>query len=171
MNRRLAEARMSERGQSLVEVALALPMLLLILLGIVDIGRLYAFKTATTNAAREAALYAARDATALTDDLTLPDGTVVVGICHHARDELGMAATASPCSTAPVTIACLRGGQPCGNDASSPRLFQTYGAGGAGVTVTVTYNVSLLTGYLIGTVFRVNPVPVSATAAFAGLGQ
>jgi Flp pilus assembly protein TadG len=48
-----------EKGQSLVEVALALPVLLLILAGALDLGRLYYVTVAITDAAGEGAAYAA----------------------------------------------------------------------------------------------------------------
>ena len=50
-------------------------------------------------------------------------------------------------------------------------LYRTLGEGGADVAVTVRYDVTLLTAYLVGRVFDVNPVPVSASAAYPGLGQ
>lgn len=155
---RSPRAMTDEGGQSLVEVALALPLLLLIVIGIVDIGRLYTYKVATANAAREAAIYAARDPQATVD-----------AICQRARDELG--AGAGSCNTAPITVACSRGGLACGNQTVPPVLYQTVGAGGADVTVTVTYRASLLTTYLIGRAFQLNPVPISGTAAFTGLGE
>ena len=46
-------------GQSLTEFALALPLLLIILLGVVDLGRLYYTYVALVNAARESARYGA----------------------------------------------------------------------------------------------------------------
>ncbi len=46
-----------QRGQSMVELALVLPLLLLILLGIVDLGRVFNAYIAITNASREGALY------------------------------------------------------------------------------------------------------------------
>src|SRR5712691_5470374 len=46
-------------GQSLVEFALALPLLLLILLGLADFGRAFYYTTAIANAARAGAEYAA----------------------------------------------------------------------------------------------------------------
>ncbi len=56
--------RRCQRGQSLVEVALVLPILLVILLGIFDFGRaVFAFNT-VSNAAREAARLAIVDQTA-----------------------------------------------------------------------------------------------------------
>lgn len=48
-----------ERGQSMVEFALALPVLILILSGMVDIGRVYFTFIALEEAAAEAALYLA----------------------------------------------------------------------------------------------------------------
>ena len=48
-----------EKGQSLVEVALALPVLILILAGALDLGRLYYVTVALTDAAGEGATYAA----------------------------------------------------------------------------------------------------------------
>lgn len=45
------------RGQSLVEFALALPVLLLILIGITDLGRAFGAYIVMTNAAREGAYY------------------------------------------------------------------------------------------------------------------
>lgn len=54
-------SRRGQRGQSLVEVALVLPILLLILLGVFDFGRaVLAFNT-VANAAREAARVAIVD--------------------------------------------------------------------------------------------------------------
>jgi|GEM_PF-1898784 len=147
-----------EHGQSLVEVALTLPLLLLIVLGIVDVGRVYAYKSAATNAAREAAIYAARDPRATQDE-----------ICRRAREELGAGAAPSNCATAPIAIRCTRAGLDCGNDASDLRLYQA--DAGSAATVTVQLDVQLLTGYLVGRAFKVNPVVVGATAVFAGLSQ
>ncbi len=48
-----------ERGQSLVEFALILPVLLIILAGVLDLGRLYYAYVAVTDAAAEGAAYAA----------------------------------------------------------------------------------------------------------------
>jgi Flp pilus assembly protein TadG len=48
-----------EKGQSLTEVALVLPIALLILAGVIDLGRLYYVTVALTDAAGEGAAYAA----------------------------------------------------------------------------------------------------------------
>jgi hypothetical protein len=63
------------RGQSLVEFALVLPLLLLLLAGGVDLARAYFVGIEVSNAAREATLYVARDAPYLTSadyQLVLP---------------------------------------------------------------------------------------------------
>ena len=49
------------RGQGLVELTLALPMLLLILLGTIDLGRMYFDYVQMRNGAREGSGYAARN--------------------------------------------------------------------------------------------------------------
>ncbi len=46
-----------QRGQSLVELALLLPVLLLILLGVFDLGRVWRACVVISNAAREGAYY------------------------------------------------------------------------------------------------------------------
>ncbi len=54
-------SRKKERGQSLVEVALTLPILLLILSGLLDIGRVYYIYIALEEGAQEAATFLAQN--------------------------------------------------------------------------------------------------------------
>ncbi len=49
--------RQSERGSALVEVAVTLPVLLLLLVGVIDIGRGYYFALEVSDAAEAGALY------------------------------------------------------------------------------------------------------------------
>jgi len=49
--------RAQVRGQSLIEFALVLPLLILILLGILDLGRAFSAYIVITNAARDGAYY------------------------------------------------------------------------------------------------------------------
>ncbi len=53
------EYKRKEKGQSLVEFVLILPVLLIILAGVLDLGRLYFAYVAVTDAAAEGAAYAA----------------------------------------------------------------------------------------------------------------
>ena len=63
-----------ERGQSLVEMAITLPILILILSGLFDLGRLYYTAVALEEAVAEAALYLAIDPDCADD--TDPDGII-----------------------------------------------------------------------------------------------
>lgn len=47
------------KGQALVELALALPVLIVLVAGVLEMGRGYSFATETSDAARDAARYAA----------------------------------------------------------------------------------------------------------------
>lgn len=53
------DKRKRQRGQSLVEVALAMPLLLLIMAGLLDLGRAYFTFVSISDAAEEGAAYAA----------------------------------------------------------------------------------------------------------------
>ena len=52
----------SQRGQALVELALVLPVLICISMGLLDLGRVFYIHTGLTNAAREGAREATRQA-------------------------------------------------------------------------------------------------------------
>ena len=55
-----APCRAAQRGQAVIEMALVLPLLLVLALGIVDFGRVYASYVSLAGAAGEAARYCAR---------------------------------------------------------------------------------------------------------------
>ena len=57
--KRLRKGKGKEKGQSLLELALVLPVLVMILAGVLDLGRLYYSYVAVTDAAAEGASYAA----------------------------------------------------------------------------------------------------------------
>jgi Flp pilus assembly protein TadG len=71
--RRFVRAR---RGQAVVEMALAAPLLTLMLFGLVDFGRAYFQYIALVNTAREGARYAAYGYTNLSNASTPPQDTV-----------------------------------------------------------------------------------------------
>lgn len=58
----MGNQRRGERGQGLTELALILPVLVLIAMGVLDLGRLYVDYTTVANAAHEAAVCVAEGA-------------------------------------------------------------------------------------------------------------
>ncbi|HEV8229865.1 MAG TPA: TadE/TadG family type IV pilus assembly protein [Candidatus Limnocylindria bacterium] len=84
--------RRCESGQSLVEVALALPILLVALLGVIEIGRAWSYDLVLQNAAREGAAYASRTR-----------GADPVDVARRVCDETGWSTTGS-CPGLTVTL-------------------------------------------------------------------
>jgi Flp pilus assembly protein TadG len=62
----------SESGQSLLELALILPLLLLLLLGTIDMGRLFYMSIEVSNAARAAAQYGSQNPGTALDTTGMP---------------------------------------------------------------------------------------------------
>jgi Flp pilus assembly protein TadG len=136
-----------DQGQSLVEIALALPFLLLLLLGLADFGRAFFYTSAIANAARVGAQYIAYNAPALSGDAQA-NAKITQRVC----DETGFAPFGTSC------------GAVLGVTASpSPPVS------GADVTVTVTYDFDLLSAYLVGRIVGSDPVRLRAVATYPGL--
>lgn len=72
----------NEKGQSLVEFALVLPILLLVVFAIIDFGWLFFNKLAIENGAREGARYAAVEAAEKSEAQMLP------GVEDRVRDHI-----------------------------------------------------------------------------------
>ena len=126
---RLREAlhrrRRHARGQSLVELALILPVLMLLFLGVIDLGRLYYSQITVQGAAREAAIQAAQDPTSYTAGTC--DATTSKVVCAAVNEARNSFVTVAP---GDVSLSC------------DPACTKTYGPE---VTVTVTGHFSLLT--------------------------
>ena len=68
--------RGNQNAQAIVELALTLPILLVLIVGALEFGRLWSTKIVLTNAAREGAYYLTTHSTsASTCDLNCPNGT------------------------------------------------------------------------------------------------
>ncbi len=65
--RRLNARRRNDRGQALVELALIAPVLIILMLGVIDYGRVYFAYVSVTNGARIGADYASGSATRAAD--------------------------------------------------------------------------------------------------------
>jgi Flp pilus assembly protein TadG len=130
-----------ETGQSLVEIALALPILLLVLLGLADIGRAFYYTTAVASAARQGAAY--------------------------------VAAVASPDAPTLKQKACAATGiDPSGSCGGAMRVSTT--CDGAtpppgSVNVQVSYDLQLISGYLVNRIFSSPTLTLRACATYPSL--
>lgn len=104
----------SRRGQSLVEFALVLPMLLVLLLGVADFGRVFHAGIVVEAAARNAAEAAAqeylqlrRDTTTLTStDYDRIHAVAQAAVCEEASRLPNKSGSGSSCSM-PATAVCI----------------------------------------------------------------
>jgi len=148
-------------GQSLVEVALALPLLLLILIGLADLGRAFYYTTAVASAARQGAAYVA--ATASPVPATLKSkACAATGI--DPSGTCGTAVTLADCQVAgnlcayDITSAVPAGGPGCDGQSTSGT-----------VAVQVTYALQLISGYLVNRIFPSQTVTLRACATYPSL--
>lgn len=110
--------RRAERGQALVELALITPILFALLLGTVDLGRVFYAMISVTNAAREGAQAAALDLTSYVAGAACASNNKVV--CAATREPQNSFVTVGPSD---ISLTC------------NPSCAATYGSA---VTVTVT---------------------------------
>ena len=93
--------RHASRGQSLVEFALVIPIMLLLLAGAIDLGRLFYAYVAVENAAKEGALFGARSP--LCDDASSAGCASPNNVVWHVQNEAtnigGQFATTVACRT------------------------------------------------------------------------
>ena len=127
-----------EKGQSLVEVAIAFPILLMVLAGVLDLGRAYMTLVALNDAVAEGAAYAAIYPPAAgdyesVDDRVLDPSSALGLLIMESNSTLINAAEDI------VTITVICGGGACADAAS-----------GAPVTVGIDYEYELLTPLLNG---------------------
>jgi Flp pilus assembly protein TadG len=94
---RIRRAALKEQGTSLLELAFLLPILILLLLGVIDVGRYAELSIRAANAARAGAQYGAQ---------SLADANDWQGIGQAVRDD---APTMAPNSS----IVCYCSGSPC----------------------------------------------------------
>lgn len=125
----MASAVARARGQSIVELALVLPVLLLLVLAAVDLGRIFFARIAVANAAREGAYEAAYRGTYVANSGCSDTNSVMCAILNEAQSSL----TVAP---ADVTWSCNNAG------GCSPGGF------GDRVTIKVNGHFQLLTPIL-----------------------
>lgn len=97
-------AKHDERGASLVEFVVSLPFLLVVTLGVVDVGRAYTATVQLANAAREGAMYAQTHPLA-----QVPGGPGCAdpdNITYHALTENGVKRTDMTVTVSPA-VGCV----------------------------------------------------------------
>jgi hypothetical protein len=159
MSRREIRPR-SERGQSLVESAMVLPILVMLLLGVVDIGRVVWANDGITQAAREAARWAIVHGGSTASITPCPAGPPSPMLLGEGR--LPIASGVCPYPTSPSKDGVrevarkylVAGGdvdvQVCYGEGCSGNTDTGTNERGEPVTVTVLSTVELVGGGLIG---------------------
>jgi Flp pilus assembly protein TadG len=84
--------RSRTRGQALVEFAIALPILMLLVAGVLELGRGYGYAIATSDAARDAARYVA-------GKTSVTDGPGLASMCSIVTADLATVTTNVSCPT------------------------------------------------------------------------
>src|SRR5665213_100842 len=166
-------------GQSLVEVAITLPVLLLLALGVTDIGRAFYYRDAVTNSTRQAlrvAVSPAQQATAdavcagvggpaaVTVTASIPAGaSAIATIANNASFESSSNGAPSGSvitgATVSVTFHCLAGAAVTNATSNGAGPLDP---GSDSVAVKITYSFAVITPLLwpvIGTSF---PITVSS---------
>ncbi|MEO8462439.1 MAG: TadE/TadG family type IV pilus assembly protein [Chloroflexota bacterium] len=99
------------RGQALAELAFVLPVMLLLLLGALDLGRLFYAQITIENAAKEGALVASRGGSYVSGGICSSTNTVMCAVLNEAKggfvevDSARVAQAPSVVKACPVTAA------------------------------------------------------------------
>ena len=137
-------------GQAIVELALILPVLLLLLVGALDLGRVFYSQITINDAAREGALEGAKNPTSFIAGTACTSANKDANriMCRTLNEARGGFVTVAP---ADVSVACSTGACP-----ATPTLGQT-------ISVAVTGRMRLLTP-ILGAIFGSQDLAISANA-------
>ncbi len=98
----MGKCRGRSQGQALVEFAIALPILILLVAGVLELGRGYSYAIAVSDAARDGARYVAGKTVAT-------NGPGIAAMCNLIKADLAAVTTNVSCAT-PVTVTPPRPG-------------------------------------------------------------
>jgi Flp pilus assembly protein TadG len=130
-----SKAPRSERGASAVELALALPLLAIVLIGTIDFGRLFYRAMTVTHGARAGAQYGAQSVGKATDHNGMRDAAIAA-----ASDAAGAFTAAATHFCTCFTVALGESGQiPCTQVCTGQLRVYTQVTGTAGFTTIVNY--------------------------------
>ena len=171
----------SKRGQSIVEAAITLPVVLLLALGVIDIGRSFYYREAVTNSVRQALRMAVSSYQHSTADTVCsstsggpvakvvssplpPSGGSIVTIATQAALESSSDGTAAGSvlngGTITVTFHCLSG---AGITNANGNGNGPSDAGSDSISASVTYNLQIVTPLLWPVVGTSIPITVNAS--------
>ena len=119
---RLLRRLLGERGAAAVEMALVLPVLLLVIGGIIDLSRMYMGEILVTNAARDGARMAATQAYTSTDVSTQAT-KAANGITPYVAPSITV--TTWPTTSAPAKTSCQVDTSPGSSAASVAKVTVT----------------------------------------------
>lgn len=157
--------RPHSRGQALVEAAIIMPIIVMILLLTIDLGRAYFAHLGLRNAAREAAIYGGSEPME-----TCASGSSDAGLRYQVAREFQVNTAAVGCDSGTVSIVTS------GSEATGCFQYPSYAAcGGAPLNPTATYlyrvhvttdfqPVTPIVGLLTGNGFG-NAVPLSVVTS------
>jgi Flp pilus assembly protein TadG len=126
-----------ERGQNILEFALVLPMLLIVLFGVLDLGRIFFASISLTNAAREGVRYLTIHPDDVSHDYDAFWGSIsaVIDEANYSGFSIGETNIIVSCSNSDSDDYC---------DSGTP------------ATVSVTYDFDLILGWVL-------PTPITIT--------
>lgn len=127
-----------KRGQSLVEFALTVPILTLLIVGTLDLGRAYFAYMSITNAAREGARYA----------VNYPPNSYSAQIIARAKNEVdpNFINVTNLTVTATCNVTCGRKDTAVVQVTYPFRLFTTVVFGGGTITLTAKQQMEIIAG-------------------------
>ena len=130
----MADRRKRTRGQALVEFAITLPIIVLLVAGVLELGRGYTFAVATSDAARDAARYVA-------GKTSTSNGPGLTNMCSLVTADLAAITSTVSCPTqvnhAPPFVA--------GTDYTAPAAGQAVVAVYCGASANCVGSVTALT--------------------------
>lgn len=154
----------TERGQSLVEMAISLVIILTLLAGAVDFGiALYSF-VSLRDAVQEGALYASFNPTLDDDNLYEGEALDCTGIANRVRSASTNPIDLTNTTNVHIFICTVPAGSTsfvCENACDKSAAAPCEGAG-AGIQVRATYEYQLIMPF-IGTVLGSNNIPLAAS--------
>jgi Flp pilus assembly protein TadG len=170
-----AVVRTRAAGQALIEFAVILPVLLVMLLGMIDLGRGFVFGVATQDAARQAARVAANARL----DPSLTDSMILQRLIDSSAPAMAGCTLPASITSTPVSLTCPpgagtwtltlvvtpAGSAPASTFAGLSSAARTHLNGGT-VEVKAVGSVSLLSGFSTGAMgLRLYGITVQGDAA------